>query len=101
MELSLAALTVLIGFLVYRWHNDPKNTFNLTDALLGSDNKVSIFKIGQAAALVSSTWGLVVLIQQGKLTEWYFAAYMGVWAGANMIKTVSAQINGGANAGSN
>jgi hypothetical protein len=58
------------------------------DALLDDNGKVSSFKVGQATALVVSTWGFVVLVQQDKLTEWYYTAYMTVWAGVSLAKNM-------------
>jgi hypothetical protein len=99
VELSIAFLALVASFVLYKWHTNSSNTFDLTDILLGPDGKVSLYKVSQAVALAVSTWGFIILIQQGKLTEWYFTAYMGVWAGANVVKTVAAQITGGSNAG--
>lgn len=101
VELSFAIIAIITAIIVYKWNSNTTNTFNLVDAILGIDGKVSLFKISQAVSLSVSTWGFVILVQQGKLTEWYFTAYMSVWATANVIKTVAAQINKGDNASSN
>lgn len=101
VELSFVVISIIAAVIIYRWHNSPANTFDLVDALLGADGKVSLFKISQAVALSVSTWGFVILIQQGKLTEWYFTAYMSVWATASVVKTIAAQLGGGGNASPN
>ena len=101
VELSFAVISIVAAIILYRWNKSPSNTFDLIDALLGTDGKVSLFKISQAVALTVSTWGFVILTQQGKLTEWYFTAYMSVWATASVVKTVAAQLGGGGNASPN
>lgn len=81
----LVALATLVAILLYRWqHNHPK--FDLSDLLTGDNGRVSLAKFGQTAALVVSTWGFAVLIQQGKLTESYFIGYMTVWAGYRLAQ---------------
>jgi hypothetical protein len=88
LEASLAFITLIAIVLLYRWHTSKENNFDLTDALLGDDGKVSLFKIGQATALIVSTWGFIILIQQGKLTEIYFTTYMSIWAGINLARNI-------------
>jgi len=87
-EISFAVLAMIAAIILYRWQSNASNTFDLTDILLGDDSKASLYKVGQALALSVSTWGFVILVQQGKLTEWYFTAYMTVWAGANVARTI-------------
>lgn len=88
-NLSLIVLLVvgLLAALILRhWqHSHPE--FDLSDLLTGDNGKVSLSKFGQVSALVVSTWGFVVLVQQGKLTEFYFIGYMSVWAGYRLVQT--------------
>ena len=94
--LSFLSILLVCVLIIYVWNKAEDNTFRLIDALLGPDGKLSIYKLGQAVALVVSTWGFVILTQQGKLTEWYFSAYMGIWVTAGVVKSVT---SGGTNAG--
>lgn len=87
-EISLAVITLVICIILYKWHNNSANTFDLTDALLGPDNKVSLYKIGQATALIVSTWAFIIMVQKDKLTEFYFYGYMGIWSGINLAKNI-------------
>lgn len=91
IEGSILIIALLIGLLIYRWNASKENTFSLVDALLGDDGKASLFKIGQAVALATSTFGFLVQVQQGKLTEMYFTTYMTIWATANVVKTIFAK----------
>lgn len=78
--LTLLVLAILAIWLLVRWQRSHP-MFDLADLLTGDNGRVSLAKFGQAAALVVSTWGFAVLVQQGKLTEFYFIGYMTVWAG--------------------
>ncbi len=89
-EISLVLLTILIATLLYKWQTGTVH-FDLTEVLKGPDGKVSLFKMGQAAALVTSTWAFVVLVQRNQLTEYYFYGYMAVWSGVNLAKNIFAQ----------
>ena len=88
VQISLALISLVICILLYRWQSDPNNTFDLTDALLGEDGKFSLFRAGQATALIISSWAFVILVQHDKLTEFYFYGYMGVWSGINLAKNL-------------
>lgn len=83
---SLAVLTALCGFVLLRWQRSHPE-FDLSDLLTGDNGRVSLSKFGQATALVVSTWGFVVLIQQGKLSETYFLGYMTVWTGSKLLQS--------------
>ena len=87
-EMSLFVITIVIGVIIYKWHTSVNNHFDLSHALMGEDNKVSLYKIGQATALVVSTWAFVTLVQRDKLTEYYFYGYMGIWSGINLAKNL-------------
>lgn len=87
-EISLIIITVVACGLIIRWHTDPKSSFDLRDLLVGEDGKASLFRIGQAAALIVSTWAFIILVQKDKLTEYYFYGYMGIWSGINLAKNI-------------
>lgn len=88
MTYSNIALCVgaLFGLIVlWRWQRSHPN-FDLADLITNDDRRVSATKFAQTAALVVSTWGFVTLVQQGKLTEWYFGAYMLAFLGTRVAK---------------
>lgn len=87
-EISLLIIALVCCVVLFRWHNSSTNTFDLTDVLVGPDGKASLYKIGQAAALLVSTWAFVIMVQRDKLTEFYFYGYMGIWSGINLIKNI-------------
>lgn len=84
-NLMLLALVLVALLVLLRWQKSHPN-FDLADLLTGDNGKVSLKKFGQASALAVSTWAFVVLVQQGKLTEFYFIGYMTVWAGLQLVQ---------------
>lgn len=86
-EISLAFFTIIILVILAKWqlHND---NFDLSHMLIGPDGQVSLFKVGQATALVISSWAFVTMVQQDKLTEYYFYGYMAIWSGINLAKNI-------------
>jgi hypothetical protein len=87
-EISLAVLLGTFLVLLIKWHNDPNNKFSLIDLIADENGKASLFRIGQAAALVVSSWAFITMVQRDKLTEFYFYGYMGVWSGINLAKNL-------------
>ena len=89
MSLSLILLLIvalLSLWILSRWQKSHPD-FDLSDLLTGDNGKVSLSKFGQVAALIVSTWGFVVLVQQGKMSEFYFVGYMVAWTGAKLIQS--------------
>ena len=69
------------------WHVDKTTRFDIRDLLIDSTTKeLSLYKVGQLAALAVSTWVLIHETRAGKLTEWLFGLYMVAWSGTNLIK---------------
>lgn len=87
--LALSVVIAVVGVVLYIWQRN-QNTFDLKDMLVGADGKASINKFGQATALVISSWGFITLVQNDKMTEWFFIGYMSVWSGVNLAKTLFA-----------
>ena len=84
--IALLLLALLAALILHAWQKSHPD-FDLSDLLTGDNGKVSLSKFGQVSALIVSTWGFVVLVQQGKLTEFYFIGYMTVWTGAKLIQS--------------
>lgn len=73
--------------LILLWHwtrSHPK--FDLSDLVTGDDGRVSATKFAQTGAFVVATWGFATLVEQGKMTEWYFTGYMLAFVGARLTK---------------
>jgi hypothetical protein len=86
---TLAALLFIgifagIGVLVHAQYT--KDNFDLRSLIVDPTTKQpSIHQLGQCIALAISSWALIVLVLNGRLTEAYFTIYMTVWAGANSL----------------
>lgn len=82
----LLAIVISVLVLLSAWQLKP-DAFDLRHIIVDSKtNRASLFKVGQVTALIVSSWGFATLVQQGRITEWYFTGYMITWAGANLAK---------------
>ncbi len=81
--LALLILSAVSVMLITSWQRNHPN-FDLSDILTGDNGRVSLSKLGQATALVVSTWGFISLVAQGKLTEFYFVGYMVAWSATRL-----------------
>lgn len=80
-------ICVLLGVLIAWQMKDDQ--FDLRYLLVDSQtNKVSLFKLGQLLALLTSTWALIYETRTGNLTEWLFLAYIATWSGANVASKI-------------
>lgn len=85
VSLSLIALMALL--FLWKWTRSHP-LFDLADLITGDNGKVSATKFAQTGAWVVGTWGFVTLIQQEKMTEWYFTGYMALSFGVRVAKDV-------------
>lgn len=81
----LVLMSVLVIGVVWSWHRNAGMSFDLSQVLVDSvTGKISIEKVGFMVALAISTWGFVTLILRDKMTEWYFTAFLSVFALARL-----------------
>lgn len=90
LDTAVLAIVALIALLVlHRWHI-TSDRFDLRDLIVDSKTeRVSLFKTGQAIALLASTWVLIYQTRHGLLTEWLFGGYILTWAGSNVIQRMA------------
>ena len=82
---ALTFIAVLVLILLWRWTvNHPE--FDLADLLTDPNGKVSSSKFMATGGWVLMSWGFITLVQQGKMTEWYLAAYGGLCFGIKVAK---------------
>ena len=79
-SLVLAVVCVIVLLMLKSWQKTHP-LFDLSDLVTGDNGKVSGSKFCQMGAWSVSTWGFATMIDQGKMTEYYFIGYMTVWAG--------------------
>ena len=78
MGLLLFILIATSLLFIIKLHFNKDDDINLED-LVKTKRKIDGDKLFRVGAWVVSTWGFVYLLVLGKLTEWYFVGYIGVW----------------------
>ena len=86
-DLSLSVIAIVGLLMCWRWTRTHPD-FDLVDLITGDNGRVSTTKFGQTGSWIITTWGFVTLIQQGKMTEWYMAAYLGLTYGVRIVKDI-------------
>lgn len=72
-------ILVTVGTFIYL--HTKQDSLDLRWLILDAHGRPYLPRIGQVAALIISSWGFVVLVLNGTLTETYFIGYMTVWSG--------------------
>jgi len=83
--LAVAALLVVVSF--WRAHRDALAQFNAFD-LITENGKVSKIALAFMVAFGVTTWVIIYLTIQGKMTEGLFLAYGGMWVAPLVVKVV-------------
>jgi len=77
----LAVIGGVVLFFAIYWHVNKSVDFDLRQTVIDSQTgKISVEKFGFMTSLTASTWALVTLTLDGRLTEWFFAGYMAAFA---------------------
>lgn len=74
--LAVIAAGVAVSF--YRYQKNPANTFNILDLLM-ENGRVSRLAAGFMLTLVVTSWVMIKLTVDGKMTEGYLMAFGGMW----------------------
>lgn len=87
-----ALIIVALGILwtLYRAHKNPSLTFDLFD-LITENGRVSKIAFAFMITLGATTWIMIRLTLDGKLTEGYFAGYGAMWIAPIIAKLISTQ----------
>lgn len=84
--LILLGSSIFITLVFFVWQITSADKFDLRYALLDkSDDKVSLQKLGQAIAMLTSTWVIVYETRAGRLTEYLILIYILTWAGSTAL----------------
>jgi len=82
-------LFVLIAFRQLRkQHQLARSRINFDDLLLGEDGKLSKAAAVMMGSFAMTTWLMVYLAMNEKMTEGYFTAYLGAWVLPTVAKLV-------------
>jgi hypothetical protein len=83
--LILGLASFFLAILLWMWHTDQGTPFDLTALFIDSKTqRVSLMKLGQAIAMLTSTWVLIYETRAERLSEWLFLAYIATWSGVNL-----------------
>lgn len=87
----LAVLVVLLAVALINRHRNASSPLNLEDLLLGDDGRLSKAAAVLLGSFAMTTWVIVYLTVNDKLTEGYFIAYLGVWVAPTVTRLIGAR----------
>lgn len=64
--------------------NAKRRGLDLTDLVVGDDGKLSWSKLLACTCGITVTWGFVMKVLDGSITEWYFNGYAAICLGASV-----------------
>lgn len=89
--LMVAALIVaiaLVMLMLVRRDRSTTSQVNLEDLLLGDDGKLSKAASVMLGAFLMTTWLMVYLALNAKMTEGYLAIYVGAWIAPTVTRLI-------------
>ena len=84
MNTALILLVILALAIVWNFQRDKNNKVDVKD-LICSEGRINEAKFMRFGEFLVSTWGLIYLIVDQRISEWYFAGYMAAWAGNALL----------------
>ena len=87
MHLILACAFLLIAVSFWRAHKTPGFDFNAFDLVMNK-GKVDKIALSYMLVLALSSWIMIDLQVNGKMTEGYFGIYIGAWIAPLVSKVV-------------
>lgn len=88
-DAAILIAAIALFWSVYRAHKDPNFTFNLLDLLMDG-GRVSKTSFAFMTTLLLTSWIMLRITLDGKLTEGYFGAYGAMWVGPLVAKMFAA-----------
>lgn len=89
MALLLALIALLMWRGLVRRNHASASQINLDDLLLGDDGKMSKAAVVMLGAFGVTTWMMVFLTLQGKMTEGYLGIYVAAWIAPTVTRLVT------------
>lgn len=87
--IAVLAVTVLsILWALERRSRNTRSKIALDDLLIGDDGRMSKAAAVMFGSFAMTTWVVVYLTINGKLTEGYFAAYIAAWVAPAVAKII-------------
>ncbi len=88
VDAALLIFVLMVGWSLYRAQRDPNVDFNLFDLIM-ENGKVSRIAFAFLTALIATTWVLIKVAQDGKMTDLLYAAYGTMWVAPICAKMFS------------
>lgn len=89
-DAALLIVALMIAWSIYRAHRSSDIQFNIFDPLMDG-GRVSRIGCAFMATLVVTSWIMVRLTLDGKMTEGYMAAYCAAWVAPIIARMFIAQ----------
>lgn len=86
----LTTVFSIVGMLIRR-DRSTVSAINLEDLLLGEDGKLSKAAAVMMGAFAMTTWLMVYLTLNAKMTEGYLAIYVGAWIAPTVTRLIMAK----------
>lgn len=88
MTAALILIIIAIIYVLMKRDRSSMSHINLEDLLLGDDRKLSKAAAVMMGAFAMTTWLMVYLALNGKMTEGYFAIYVGAWIAPTVTRLI-------------
>lgn len=85
---ALLIVAMVIAWSFYRSHRNPSIQFDLFDLLM-ENGRLSRIACAFMATLIVTSWVIIRLTVEGKLTEGLFTAYVAAWVAPIVAKLFS------------
>lgn len=95
MAILLAAAVVYIALVLMKRSRSDSSRLDLEDLLLGDDGKMSKAAAVMMGAFAMTTWLMIFLTLNNKMTEGYLAIYVGAWIAPSVARLITAPRAGG------
>lgn len=88
MAILLACVIVYIAFVLVKRSRSSNSALNLEDLLLGDDGKMSKAAAVMMGSFAMTTWLMIYLTLNNKMTEGYLSIYVGAWIVPSVVKLI-------------
>ena len=89
-DASLLIVALVVGWSLYRAHRNPEYSFNLFDLVM-DNGRLSRLACVFMGSFVVTSWVVIRVAFDGKMTETLFAAYGAMWVAPIIAKLFAGQ----------
>jgi hypothetical protein len=88
MVVALVVVILMAATMLTKRDRSSASAINLEDLLLGDDGKLSKAAAVMMGAFAMTTWLMVYLALNNKMTEGYLAIYVGAWIAPTVTRLI-------------